>query len=560
MTKEDDKFEEYANLYSKISKEIINNNKEFISLIDDLIQKNTINNFDIKELILRELKAIAIVNERLRKSEQESVDSLKYCKKNKSRKVIKNIYFLLNDAMKRSTRITKKRKKTADYLLKYNNSAPYKDITLNQTIINVNNIKKKYELLLQYRNKLLYNIQEFINKKKYSSPLLKSDFKWKEMERIGNAKVMIHIKLDYEMLSQEYADYHKILKIRAQNIKTLTKREQKKREQRKNINPRELCEFLHFTITEILIRNPQIIKTSKVNLYVELLTHIEENFVGQYLSSRSNYSNIFIKVLLTEDFLVDYFSGKRLLTTRKQMYDTIIHELIHAEDPLLVERSKEDLSEIKVIIKEAPMPETIAFVNLMESLRTEGLARFGSKLRVEKKIPAGYVFKIHEASEMLNEFIKNNISSGSANKIIQEVNKIYSSGKIHDLGQYMCLVIFVHKFNHKLSYVAETLKISENTSDNNENNKEEIIPYSEIHNYLGVNNTLKIITTYITDNEINNFFTLIKNTNAVKFIQMFERGCYELKLEQKPVSLDMFMKINERAKDQFEAYLKQEGF
>lgn len=553
------KLNEYMKNLEKIGKEYHKNTRKFISTIFELVDKNIICEEEKKQDLMTSLKILNIWNEHYIQTTSEIKDALTNFKR--ERFDMNNIIPALNTTTKQSNILQNVRAELVEILSSCTSDSEDNSNKLKLAQININKLQIKFRELINYNSKIkdsFYNFAETMH------PVLKheninKDFKKNKIEKVGSAKVNIHIILDHKIDGyQLYSKFIEIKKSLIQQQKQLSKEENKSVKSKDFLNMEELYEILHNTITQILVKNPKIIKTSNVNIYAVLRINFGEGIAGQYLSNRSNYSNIFINILFKSEVIVDYLLGKKMLRSRMGIYDTIVHELIHAEDQGIVETSDDEMQDLTTILKETPLQETLAFANIIKSLRTEGLARIGSKLRSLQEIPIDFLKYVDNMKQEIITFFEHKISpAGVNNNIVNEVHALYRSGTLHILGEYMCLIIMIYKFKHKLAYrrFGRVFKGPNSYSEG-------FIPvaYSEIGHYFGKDNTLDIPISNLTENDKNNFFTYIKNLNPVQFFQVFEKACKELKIDSSPISLDLFLKINKKAKEQFEAYLKAEGF
>ncbi|MBU0665903.1 MAG: hypothetical protein ABIC91_02345 [Nanoarchaeota archaeon] len=215
---------------------------------------------------------------------------------------------------------------------------------------------------------------------------------------------------------------------------------------------KDLLNIASNTVISVLKQNPRLLRSRKTNILIKLLPFNEnKSSLGSYERISSD-SNISLKWMLTKDFVDTYLDGVHIIYPHMHAYETIAHELSHSFDLWNKSADSEDYVFARKILGRPPIPSQVISIKALLRLRKEGFARM-----------SGYVKSMHDDFQklfLLNiGFLSKSISKSELNleQIFEYAQKSDSSfdlvsdrleqcskiGDLHNLGQYMMLVIFV---------------------------------------------------------------------------------------------------------------------
>ena len=160
------------------------------------------------------------------------------------------------------------------------------------------------------------------------------------------------------------------IKIRTQTLKNRLTGNKKDMKEIENM----ICGLIFNSIVNILTKHPEQIRASKVEIFVNIVSvNVNKGYLGIYLSSRSDFSKVFIELSLTEGFLYALCIGQLQIAENQLEYETIIHEFLHAYDYKL-NTEQRITNAASSLVNNDSRPEITSLVELMNILRQEGIA------------------------------------------------------------------------------------------------------------------------------------------------------------------------------------------
>ncbi|MGV8086772.1 MAG: hypothetical protein ACP5N1_04020 [Candidatus Woesearchaeota archaeon] len=291
-------------------------------------------------------------------------------------------------------------------------------------------------------------------------------------------------------------------------------------------------ELVKNCVLYVLDTHSNMLRDTVPLIQVELLP--KDEYLGAYLSEKSNFHKIFIGIYLNNEILDSLASG-RGLSIRGTTAETIIHELGHAYDWMLnvselntnpndskkyfnnnfksntynlLTESNSYLLAKKISGRELPLVRDNDLSKILISLREEGLVVFiESKLKtiiVNLKNNSLMLYPVElvyeEKSEEFRKMLDKNIS----------FDEIYNDGILHKLGKNMAILLFIDTYNTKFDYILKNdfSPVFYETKDNNSAVANRLL---KAHNKFGMMDKKKLFS-YLG----NELFYIIGESNALK--------------------------------------------
>jgi len=327
------------------------------------------------------------------------------------------------------------------------------------------------------------------------------------------------------------------------------------------------------TIRKILQRHPEFLRGSRVNIYVQLgmFEADESSTIGEYFHLKSNSADVFIAFYPDKDMLSAYIQGMEEFLPDSRAYETIVHELAHAFDWMLMSTSDvRRLGSLMRITTDAITPETIVLGELLVKFREEGLTTFTEKIIPKLHAGKPLEFNLSSILDLLADIL--DVLKAVFKKVLKkevtedELEEMIPDSFVYSLGNAICWLIFLNK--HKDSGVYNLFK-----EDSSGRHPLSVSGFKQMLSYeksfasvFGSGRRKKrgfLVYVSIAQERtaaLNQFFTYLSLLTLPTFFIEYFRACKELGFDPAPLTPDYFEKINGVKLDKFRKMMKKSGF
>lgn len=340
----------------------------------------------------------------------------------------------------------------------------------------------------------------------------------------------------------------------------------------------DIIELMLNSIEYALSENPKLLRSSRVNIYSKILNSQNlKNAYGDYNVDKSDSSNIFLRLLIEEGIIYAYLNHLSHLDKRHKQYETIIREMTHSYDYRL--NNDQSVSEYaSELIGDVPRSEIISLLNILCTLREEGLARINGYLSAKVSSNFWEIFSFDELSYSF-ENAKSNIfsiisKSGeekiTSKNIADDLNNVANNGTCHNYGMYMLLIIFIYKERDNiLFFLTPGQNMRKIFNDNNitiENAEDFIrsknwpkVDNDKISPYLKHGAGLSMFSENLPD-RLKQIVTLISLMKPADFFKLYIEACKNLNIDPGPLTPESIKHLNVEKTKQFNKVVKEMGF
>lgn len=268
---------------------------------------------------------------------------------------------------------------------------------------------------------------------------------------VGNRKVTVNIKNEVDFYDEYYVPIHKKINRYADEIIEAVGAKERKRIERLQVLSKDgikqvvLRQFKN-TVRKVIEKNPRLLRSSNTTINVVLGT---ERSKGTFNHFKSNFSNIFINITLTDSMLYSVVeSSKEYFDETVPVWDTLVHELTHARD-WNKGISDDGLEETLSIFGPSFNPKDALCTMILKYSRQEGVAHLSEFLRpkLNPSQPLDITRFVEGYGSVLNK-VKNTVQKYDYRESgvipLSQANSLYGTGTIHTYGTFLAVLLFLN--------------------------------------------------------------------------------------------------------------------
>lgn len=332
----------------------------------------------------------------------------------------------------------------------------------------------------------------------------------------------------------------------------------------------KIVTIIKTTVRSICRDHPRLFRVPKVNLQV-IISPPTEKFSSY--SEDSSFDRIFIRFVITEDFLKDVIKDNYFLSGNSSTYTTLLHELTHAYDWFL----KEDYLLAKEIVGGEPTLNLVALTDIIAKLREEGIANINSFLgKFSNTSPQmihifAPILAINKTRSEIEAMIKRSFSQ-KPKDIQRAINSKYLEGPFHTFGSFMTIIILLHRAGKLIYLYDDHDKEIEPDILNKLLGKSrsgfrlgimshgwERIPPRKIQRMVDKSKIILFVPQDSFD-KIRRIIKVIMAMPPIYFLESYLAACKKMNLDPHPFTRIYFREYNKRKRKQIREFHKKEGF